>query len=437
MTSETTPLRHDRLVAAATARGLHYGWVVVGATFLVMLVTAGAAGAAGVMLIPLQREFGWSTAEISSALGLRLALFGLAAPFAAALMNRFGLRAVVLASLGLITVGNGLSIFMTELWQLVLLWGVMVGLGAGLTALVLAATVATRWFEARRGLVVGLLTASSATGQLMVLPLLANVVQAVGWRGAIGVMCVFYALAAVVAAILLRNDPTAVGLRPLGATADVAIPAASRGATFAAPFIALREAAPKPLFWVLFGTFFICGASTVGLVQMHLIPLCSDVGIAATSAAGLLAVMGVFDFVGTVASGWLSDRYDNRWLLFWYYGLRGLSLVYLAYSDFSIVGLSLFAIFYGLDWIATVPPTIKLVGAHFGAARANLVFGWIFAGHQLGAGVAAYGAGAVRSGLGSYLPAFEAAGLLCLVAAAAVLTIGRFGGGSLPRLRPA
>jgi predicted MFS family arabinose efflux permease len=409
-------------------RRVHYAWVVAAATFLVMLVTAGAAGAPGVLLIPLQREFGWTAAEVSGAIGLRLALFGLVAPFAAAFMNRFGLRTVVLASLGLITLGMGLSVFMRELWHLVLLWGVLVGAGAGLTALVLAATVATRWFEHRRGLVVGLLTASSATGQLIVLPLLAQSVETMGWRATVIMMCALYMLAALVAAAFLRNSPSDVGLAAYGATdPSPRAPPRANGSVFAAPFGALRSAARVPLFWIMFGTFFICGASTNGLVQMHLIPMCGDFGIAATSAAGLLALMGVFDFIGTVASGWLSDRYDNRKLLFWYYGLRGLSLIFLANSDFSIIGLSLFAVFYGLDWIATVPPTVKLIAQRFGAAQANLVFGWVFAGHQIGAGVAAFGAGAVRSSLGSYLPAFQTAGILCLLAALAVVLINRTG----------
>jgi MFS family permease len=425
------------LVRFAARRGIHYGWVVAGATFMVMLVTAGAAGAPGVLLVPLQKEFGWTAAQVSSSLGLRLALFGLTAPFAAALMNRFGLRAVVLASLGLITAGMGLSIFMTELWQLVALWGVAVGFGAGLTALVLAATVSARWFERRRGLVVGLLTASSATGQLIILPVMAAAVDAVGWRGAIGLMCCLYALAALAAALLLRNSPADVGLRPYGALSDPA-PAPPQGANlFLAPFAALRDAAGKPVFWILFGTFFICGASTNGLVQMHLIPLCGDFGIAATRAAGLLALMGVFDFFGTIASGWLSDRYSNRWLLFWYYGLRGLSLIYLANSDFSLIGLAIFATFYGLDWIATVPPTVKLVAQHFGAGRANLVFGWVFAAHQIGAGTAALAAGITRTDVGSYLPAFFTAGVLCLGAALAALAIRPAGRKPVPPVAPA
>lgn len=429
--------RPDRIAAAFARRGIHYGWVVAGVTFLVMLVSAGAASAPGVLLVPLQREFGWTAAEVSSSLGLRLALFGLMAPFAAALMNRFGVRAIVLTSLGLITLGMGLSVLMREVWQLVLLWGVVVGIGAGMTALVLAATVATRWFERRRGLVVGLLTANAAAGQLLILPVVAQMVEAVGWRGAVGLLCAFYVVAALVVLVLLREQPADVGLTAYGADPEAAPPpAVQAGNMFAAPFVALRAASRVPLFWILFGTFFVCGMTTTGLIQMHLIPMCSDFGIAATSAAGLLALMGVFDFVGTVASGWLSDRYSNRWLLFWYFGLRGLSLLYLANSDFDLWELSIFAIFYGLDWVATVPPTVRLVAKHF-PGQSNLVFGWVFAGHQLGAGAAALAAGITRTSLGSYLPAFEAGGILCLVAAVAVLTIGWRGPRGTPRLHAA
>lgn len=432
-----TSARPDRIPAAFARHGIHYGWVVVGVTFLVMLVSAGAASAPGVLLIPLQREFGWTAAEVSSSIGLRLALFGLMAPFAAALMNRFGVRAIVLTSLGLITLGMGLSVLMREVWQLVLLWGVVVGMGAGMTALVLAATVATRWFERRRGLVVGLLTANAAAGQLLILPLVAQMVEAVGWRGAVGLLCAFYVVAALVVLVLLRERPEDLGLAAYGADPAAAPPPpAQAGNMFAAPFVALRSASKVPLFWILFGTFFICGMTTNGLVQMHLIPLCNDFGIAATSAAGLLALMGIFDFVGTVASGWLSDRYSNRWLLFWYFGLRGLSLIYLANSDFDLWELSIFAIFYGLDWVATVPPTVRLVAKHF-PGQSNLVFGWVFAGHQLGAGAAALAAGITRTSLGSYLPAFEAGGILCLVAALAVLMIGWRGPRRTPKLHAA
>ena len=416
----------SRLVAALARRRVHYGWMIAGVTFLTMLVTAGAVGAPGVLILPLQKEFGWQNAEISSALGIRFLLFGLMAPFAAALINRFGMRRIALSALLLIAAGLLLSLAMTRVWQLVLLWGVVIGLGTGLTALVLGVTVATRWFSTRRGLVTGLLTASSATGQLLFLPLLASVSERLGWRPAVAMVCGALALAAFAVLAFMRDRPADVGQQPFGQAAgdDAANVAATIPAAPISPWHALREASRTGVFWVLFGTFFICGASTNGLIQTHFIPLCADFGLPAVGAASVLAAMGMFDIVGTIGSGWLSDRYDSRWLLFWYYGLRGLSLMYLPFSDFTFYGLSLFALFYGLDWIATVPPTVKLTVTRFGRERANLVFGWIFAGHQLGAATAAFGAGVSRTVLLSYLPAFFAAGALCLIAAVLMLTLG-------------
>ncbi|MDW7555463.1 MFS transporter (plasmid) [Azospirillum brasilense] len=412
-------------VAAALARrNVHYGWAVVGVTFLTMLVSAGAVGAPGVLLLPLQREFGWSTADISIALAIRLLLFGLMGPFAAALINRYGVKRMVLSSLTLVSGGLLLSLAMREVWQLILLWGFVVGFGTGLTAMVLGATVATRWFSRRRGLVVGLLTASSATGQLVFMPLLSMLTEQMGWRVALALLCGLLWVAALAVLALMRDRPSDLGLAAYGEEGAATAPPPA-GSVVAAALGALRDASKTRVFWVLFATFFICGASTNGLIQTHLIPLCVDFGVPEVRAAGLLALMGIFDFVGTVASGWLSDRYDNRWLLFWYYGLRGLSLLFLPYSDFTLYGLSLFAVFYGLDWIATVPPTVRLTAERFGRERANLVFGWVFAGHQIGAACAAFGAGYARSTLDSYLPAFFIAGLLCLGAALLVQTLGR------------
>ncbi|MGY0777668.1 MFS transporter [Azospirillum argentinense] len=413
-------------VAAALARrNVHYGWAVVGVTFLTMLVSAGAVGAPGVLLLPLQREFGWSTADISVALAIRLLLFGLMGPFAAALINRYGVKRMVLSSLTLVSGGLLLSLAMREVWQLILLWGFVVGFGTGLTAMVLGATVATRWFSRRRGLVVGLLTASSATGQLVFMPLLSMLTEQMGWRVALALLCGLLWVAALAVLALMRDRPSDLGLAAYGEGGAATAPPPPAGSVVAAALGALRDASRTRVFWVLFATFFICGASTNGLIQTHLIPLCVDFGVPEVRAAGLLALMGIFDFVGTVASGWLSDRYDNRWLLFWYYGLRGLSLLFLPYSDFTLYGLSLFAVFYGLDWIATVPPTVRLTAERFGRERANLVFGWVFAGHQIGAACAAFGAGYARSTLDSYLPAFFIAGLLCLGAALLVPTLGR------------
>lgn len=427
-----------RLSTTLAARNIHYGWVVAGLTFLTMLATAGAMGSAGVLMKPLETEFGWTTEQVSGAMALRLVLFGLFGPFAAAFMNQWGVRTVALAALVMISAGILASFAMTELWHLVALWGVVIGIGTGMTALVLGATVATRWFGARRGLVVGLMTAANATGQLIFLPMLAAVTDALGWRAALTIVVAVLGATAALIALFMRDRPADLKLARYGETDITPAPprAASLGALLLQPLRTLADVSRSATFWVLFGTFFICGFSTNGLIQMHWISICGDYGILAVGAAGILAMIGVFDLVGTIASGWLSDRYDNRWLLFWFYGLRGLSLIYLPFSSFSIVELSVFAIFYGLDWVATVPPTVRLTAERFGADRAPLIFAWVFTGHQIGAATATYTAGALRTGLDTYMPALIMAGILCLIAALAVMTINRPGGKETP-LTPA
>jgi MFS family permease len=417
------------LAASLGRRDIHYGWVVAGVTFLTMLVTAGAMGAPGVFIVPLEQEFGWDRAEIGSALAIRFALFGLMGPFAAVFMNWYGVRRIAVVALTVIVAGFILSLGMSQLWQLIFLWGIVIGIGTGLTAMVLGATVSARWFSQKRGLVMGLLAASSATGQLVFLPLIASLTENFGWRTALGMVCGALVLTTAVVLALMRDRPADLGLPAYGDAAVSPAPEmpGSLGAMLISPLVIFREAARTPVFWVLFATFFICGTSTNGLIQTHFVALCGDYGIAAVSAAGVLAMMGIFDFFGTVGSGWLSDRYDNRWLLFWYYGLRGLSLVMLPFTDFTVYGLSLFAVFYGLDWIATVPPTVKLAVDRFGREKANVVFGWVFAGHQLGAATAAYGGGLIRTQYETYLPAFFIAGMLCLGAALLVLTLAKPG----------
>ena len=424
---KSAPLSLSSPLAAAMAeRGVYYGWFVAGATFLVMLATAGAMGAPGVIIQPLEKEFGWSTEEISVALAVRLALFGLIGPFAAAFINRFGVRPVVVSALALIVAGILGSMAMNEVWELIALWGVVVGIGTGMVALVLGATIAARWFVERRGLVVGLLTASSATGQLIFLPLIAKLTESYGWRSALAFVVAMLLVAGAIALALLRDRPADVGLAPFGERAIQPAPQQDLKlvAMMASPLRALHAARMSRTFWVLFATFFVCGLSTNGLIQTHWVSLCGDYGIQPVAAASALAVIGVFDFVGTVLSGWLSDRYDNRWLLFMYYGLRGLSLIILPFTNFTVIGLSAFAVFYGLDWVATVPPTVRLTADTFGAEKANLTFGWIFTAHQLGAATAAFGAGFSRSDFATYLPALYIAGVACLIAAALALTIG-------------
>jgi sugar phosphate permease len=413
------------LPAWLARRNIHYGWIIVGATLLTTVITAAAMSTPGVLIVPLEKEFGWTDAQISSALALRLMLFGLFGPFAAAFMNRYGVRAVMVSAVILISAGYLASLVMTQVWQLVLLWGIVVGVGTGLTAMVLAVTIATRWFNARRGLVMGVFAASNATGQLIFLPVIAALATHYGWRMSLVFICCLLALAGIVALLLMRDRPSDVGLPLYGETAVAPLPAGGVGlvSLLLSPLIVLRDCVRVPIFWILFGTFFVCGCSTNGLIQTHFVTLCHDYGLAATTAASVLAMMGFFDFFGTIGSGWLSDRFDPRWLLFWYYGLRGLSLLYLPFTDFSFYGLSLFAVFYGLDWIATVPPTVKLTADRFGRERAGIVFGWIFAGHQIGAASAAFGAGLVRTEYSTYLPAFFVAGALCIIAALAVISV--------------
>ncbi|MET3856367.1 MFS transporter [Rhizobium sp. OAE497] len=419
------------LASTLARRNIHYGWIIVAATFLTMLVTAGAMGAPGVLIKPLQDEFGWETSQISSALAIRLILFGLMGPFAAAFMNYFGVRKVIVFALGLIGAGFIGSLFMTSLWQLLVLWGIVVGFGTGLTAMVLAATVSARWFTKHRGLVVGMLSASSATGQLVFLPLMAELTERYGWRSTVFFVCAMIMVAALVVLLFMRDRPSDLNLPSVGEAHVTAAPA--RGTLIDAlkmPLVILREVSTTSTFWILFATFFICGLSTNGLIQTHFVTLCGDFGILPVAAASVLAVMGIFDFFGTIGSGWLSDRFDNRWLLFWYYGLRGLSLLFLPFSDFTFYGLSIFAVFYGLDWIATVPPTVKIAADRFGKEKVGLVFGWVFAGHQLGAATAAYGAGLSRTELQSYLPAFFIAGAFCLLASILAITLKKPGIGS-------
>ena len=408
-------------------RGVHYAWVIALVTFFVMLTTSAALGMPGAMLLPLSKEFGWNIEQISSVFAVRFALFGLLGPLAATFILRFGLRRIMLTALTLIACAMALATLVSQLWQLFLLWGIVLGVGTGLTALVLGAMVASRWFTSNRGLVVGLFAASIATGQLLFLPVAAWIIDHFGWRLAV-LPVVFTCLCAGLLVIaFMRDYPQDVGLTALGEPADQAEQKAPARAplNFMAPFTLLAEVSGNKTFWMLAGSFFICGLSTNGLIQTHFISLCADFGLAAVPAASVLAMMGVFDLVGTTLSGYLSDRYDNRKLLFFYYGLRGLSLFWLPFSTFTIYGLSLFAMFYGLDWIATVPPTVKLTAQTFGKERAGAVFGWIFAAHQLGAATAAYGGGLTRTLLLTYSPALFVAGGACLVAALMMMRIRR------------
>lgn len=407
------------------SRRPHYAWVVAGVTFVTLLLASGFRSTPGVLIVPLEDDFGWSRATISLAVSVNLVLFGLTGPFAAAAMLRYGVRRVVLVALCLCAAGSALTVVMTAPWQLVVLWGGVVGLGTGAMASVLAATVAGRWFVTRRGLVIGVLTAASATGQLVFLPLLATLVTSHGWRSASWAVAGSALLAVPIVLVLLRDRPEDVGLRAYGATVETP-PADAAGNPVAAALAGLRLAAHSGRFWLLAGSFFVCGASTNGLIGTHFIPAAHDHGMTEVAAASLLATIGVFDIVGTTASGWLTDRVDPRMLLVWFYALRGLSLLALpTVLQSRSVPLLLFVAFYGLDWVATVPPTVALCADVAGPERTAVVFGWVFAAHQIGAATAAYAAGLVRTTLGTYSPAFVTAGWLCAAAAALAWSVGR------------
>ncbi len=411
-------------MARLFAGRLHYSWVVLAVMFVVILASVGVRATPGVLIVPLQQAFGWNAAAISGAVSLNILLFGLVGPFAAGLIQTIGLKRTVLGSMVLLVLGAGSSAFITQIWQLYLTWGVLVGLGSGAGMVGLATAIANRWFVQRRGLVVGLLTAGNASGQLVFLPLLASLVVSHTWHIVpIVVAGVILALIPVVL-LMLPESPAAIGIGPFGSKEIVELPPLS-GNPFAIAISGLTRGAKSVDFWLLFITFAVCGFSTNGLVATHLIPFCMDHGIPEVSAAGLLAAMGVFDLVGTTVSGYLTDRFDSRVLLFWYYGLRGLSLVALPFTHFDVVSLAIFAAFYGLDWVATVPPTVTLTNQVFGKKDAPVIVSWIVAGHQIGGALAAFGAGETRYLTGSYVPAFLASGVACLMAALMVLRIAR------------
>lgn len=421
-----TTARPDRTPGSPPVRTprFHRAWSVAAVTFVTIIGAAAFASLPGLLIEPLHAEFDWSRGTIGFAVSVNLALYGLTAPFAAALMDRFGIRRVVAVALTVIAVGAALTTWMTAPWQLVLSWGVLVGLGSGSMALAFAATVTNRWFVARRGLVTGILTAAGASGQLIFLPLLSWLVEHHGWRPA--AVTVSLAALAVVPFVwlLLRDHPADVRLAPYGGE-YVEKPAPVTGAARRAVTVLFKAARTGP-FWLLAGSFAICGASTNGLVRTHLVPAAHDHGMPVTTAAGLLAVIGVFDVVGTVASGWFTDRFEPRRLLAVYYALRGVSLLFLPMLLAPSVQppMLFFIVFYGLDWVATVPPTLALCREQYGEDSA-IVFGWVLASHQVGAAVVAFAGGVARDVFGTYDVVWYASGALCAAAALMALVINR------------
>ncbi|MFH8366143.1 MFS transporter [Streptomyces sp. NPDC018031] len=424
------PEQRDLPLRPRRAPRVHRAWFVAAVAFVTIIGAAGFASLPGLLIEPLHDEFGWSRGTIGLAVSLNLALYGLTAPFAASLMDRFGIRKVVAGALTVIATGAMLTVFMTEAWQLVLCWGVLVGLGSGSMALAFAATIANRWFVKRRGLVTGILTAAGASGQLIFLPGLSWIVDRHDWRPA----AVTVALAALAVVpfvwLLMRDHPADVGLAAYGADGPPEPRPRPRPQAARRAIGALVSAARTGPFWLLAGTFAICGASTNGLVRTHFVPAAHDHGMAVTAAASLLAVIGVFDIIGTIASGWFTDRFDARRLLAVYYALRGLSLMFLPMllADTVHPPMIFFIVFYGLDWVATVPPTIALCREQYGEDSA-IVFGWVLASHQVGAGLVAFLGGVARDAFGSYDVVWYASGALCAIAALMALVIRRTGSG--------
>ena len=404
---------------------IHPAWIVAGITFATLFASAGFRSAPSVLILPLEDEFGWRRDVISAALAINVLLFGLTAPFAAALMDRFTVRKVVMSALTVIGIGALLTIWMNKSWHLMLLWGVVVGIGTGSMALVFAATIANRWFVKKRGLVIGVLTAAGASGQLVFLPTLARLAQDPGWRASSVMISIAAFLMVPLIYLFLKVDPQSINTTPYGAADNWQPPVLEKGNAARVAIETLRDAAKVRNFWYLVGSFFICGLSTSGLIGTHFIPAAHDHGMAQVTAASLLALIGVFDVVGTITSGYLTDRIDPRKLLFFYYLLRGLSLFLLPSILFSTVEAStlVFVIFYGLDWIATVPPTVMLCRQVLGPDKGAIIYGWVFAAHQIGGALAAFGAGLLRVKFGDYAAAFYITGILCVITSYFVLQI--------------
>jgi sugar phosphate permease len=409
---------------------IYYGWVVVGVTALTLLVSAGVRGAPGVLINPLEDDFAWSRASISFAVSIGLLLYGLAGPMAGAMMDRFGPKRLMIVGITVVAISTSASMAMSSFWQFTLLWGILGGLGTGIAAVVLGATVANRWFTNRRGLVMGIFGASTSVGQLSFVPVLMWLVTTTGWRGAVALLAISTALLIVPILLLMRDSPAEIGLRASGE--QVSAPAEQSAPS--GPGVILR-AGRTPEFWLLAGSFFICGATSNGLIGTHFIPHSTDIGISEVTAASALGVMGAMNFVGTLASGWLTDRYDPRRLLAFYYILRGCSLLLLPFVD-SFIGLMIFATFFGLDYIATVPPTSTLAADIFGRRNVGTIFGWIFAAHQLGAASAAWLGGIARDTLGDYQVSFLAAGALAITGGLMALRVNRYARPSLDRVIP-
>ncbi|MFF2449917.1 MFS transporter [Neobacillus sp. NPDC058068] len=415
---------------------IHYSWFILAITFFSIIVAGIVRSSSGVFIEPFENEFGWDRSIISLAFAVGLFLYGISGPFMAALIEVLGLKKMMLLSMVTMLIGTLLTLMMQHSWQLIIIWGIIIGIGSGLFLTVLSPYVVTRWFEKRRGLVLGILTASTATGQLILLPILANIIERYSWRWAIALIMILCVIMLVFILFFMKNSPKEIGILPYGLKKEIEDNnKVQKKNPIIIAFNGLFEAVKVKEFWLLAGSFFICGLSTSGLIGTHFVSFCTSYGIPLVTAASLLSLMGVFDLLGTTISGWLSDRYDNRWLLFWYYALRGASLVLLpiALSKGSFMLLIIFSVFYGLDWIATVPPTVGISRQVFGIEKSGIVYGWISASHQAGAAVAAYGGGLIYKFFNSYTWTFFLAGVFCILASLFVIIIKKQHSSQLPK----
>ncbi|WP_077212192.1 MFS transporter [Bacillus dakarensis] len=405
---------------------VHYSWFILAITFFSIIVAGIVVSSSGVFIDSFEKELGWDRSTISLAFGVCLLFYGVSGPFMAALIDVIGLKKMMMMSMVILLTGTVLTFFMTHSWQLLIIWGFIFGLGSSLLLTVISPYVANTWFEKRRGLAVGILTASMATGQLVLLPILASLIEKYSWKWAMGLISTLSFIMLLVIILFMKNKPKDVGLLPYGLQEEK--PESSevnKENPISTAFNGLLQAVKVKEFWLLAGSFFICGLSTNGLIGTHFVSYCIGFGIPLVTAASYLSFMGIFNLAGTTLSGWLSDRFDSRWLLFWYYSLRGASLVLLPYAlmQGSIPLLLIFTVFYGLDWAATVPPTINISRQIFGVKKSAIIYGWVFASHQAGAAVAAFGGGLVYQYFNTYTWSFMMAGVFCLLASLFVVII--------------
>lgn len=405
---------------------IHYSWIIVTITFFTIIVVGIVSSSGGVFLTPFEDYFGWNRSTISLAFGLSMFIYGLSGPFVAATVERFGLKKMMLLSMIILIIGILLTFLMNQSWQIIIIWGIIIGLGSSLFLTTLNPYVVNHWFKEKQGLVTGILTASIAMGQLVLLPVLATIIDKYSWKWAMGLILLLNVVIFIIILLFMKNSPKDIGLLPYGQKEqDLVVVETKKGNPIVVAFRGLFEAVKVKEFWLLAGSFFICGLSTGGLVGTHFISYCISFGIPLVTAASLLSFMGIFNIAGTTFSGWLSDRFDNRWLLFWYYFLRGCSLLFLPLALMSgeFFWLIVFIIFYGLDWIATVPPTINIARQTFGIQKTTVIYGWVFASHQAGSLVASYSGGLIYQYFNTYTWAFLMAGVFCVFASLFVMGI--------------